>query len=186
MLTNNFVLLKKISALIWLLVVVFTLIFLLFNPQFLAVDYLQAFFSRFENQIWIAYVIISALRGFILIPSTPFVVVGALLFPQHEAWVLFISLFGLFVSASFLYFFADWLGLSDYLQQKYPNKINKLITVFQHKYAFLLVMGWAFFPLVPTDLICYIARLVKMPYSKMMAGILLGEAVLVLALVYFL
>jgi len=181
---NNFIRLKQISALIWLAVVVFTLIFLLFNPQFLAADYLQGFFSRFENQIWLAYVIISALRGFILIPSTPFVVVGALLFPQHEVWVVLVSLLGLFVSASFLYFFADWLGLADYLQGKYPQKINKLTQVFQHRYAFLLVMGWAFFPLVPTDLICYIARLVKMPYSKMITGILLGEAILVIGLVY--
>ncbi len=184
--TNNFILLKKISALIWLAAVVITLVFLLFNPQFLSADYLRDFFSRFENQIWLAYIIISALRGFILIPSTPFVVVGALLFPQHEFWVLSVSLFGLFASASFLYFFADWLGLADYLQNKYPDKIDKIVKIFQHKYAFLLVMAWAFFPLVPTDLICYIARLVKMPYPKMMLGILSGEAILIVTLIYIL
>ncbi len=183
---NKFVVFKKISILIWISVVIFSLFFLFLNPKFLSKEYLQQFFARFEQQIWLAYLIISALRGFILVPSTPFVVVGALLFPQHAFWVLVISLFGLFVSASFLYFFADYMGLPDYLQRKYPHKINKLTAIFQHRYAFLLVMAWAFFPLVPTDLICYVARLVKMPYLKMMAGILLGEAILVVLLLYIL
>jgi uncharacterized membrane protein YdjX (TVP38/TMEM64 family) len=38
---------------------------------------------------------------------------------------------------------------------------------------------WAFAPVVPTDLICYAAGLVRMPYRRMIAGIIIGELPLV-------
>jgi uncharacterized membrane protein YdjX (TVP38/TMEM64 family) len=38
---------------------------------------------------------------------------------------------------------------------------------------------WAFFPAVPTDLICYAAGLVGMPFRRMMTGLMIGELPLV-------
>ena len=43
------------------------------------------------------------------------------------------------------------------------------------------VAGWAIFPAVPTDLICYAAGLVRMPYRRMLLGITIGELPLVTA-----
>jgi uncharacterized membrane protein YdjX (TVP38/TMEM64 family) len=49
--------------------------------------------------------------------------------------------------------------------------------------ATIFVAGWSFFPLVPTDVICYVAGMMKMPFYKMMLGLFIGEMVLVTAYV---
>ena len=43
------------------------------------------------------------------------------------------------------------------------------------KKGVLFVIGWAFFPLAPTDLICFAAGAVRMKIQKFLAGIFIGE-----------
>ncbi|MFT4602287.1 MAG: putative membrane protein YdjX (TVP38/TMEM64 family), partial [Arenicella sp.] len=52
------------------------------------------------------------------------------------------------------------------------------------KNAIWISMIWSFFPLVPTDLICYIAGIVKMPLRYLLIGVGLGELILVTCYVY--
>ena len=47
------------------------------------------------------------------------------------------------------------------------------------------VLAWSFFPLVPTDLICYVAGIVKMPFRSMFIGVFVGELTLDIFYVYF-
>ena len=47
------------------------------------------------------------------------------------------------------------------------------------RYSFWIVIGWSFFPLVPTDLICYVAGIAKMSYKKLVAAVVIGELPLV-------
>jgi len=54
----------------------------------------------------------------------------------------------------------------------------------QHKNAFWLVFFWSFFPLVPTDAVCYVAGVAKMPLRKMLTALLLGELPLVAVYVF--
>lgn len=176
---------KRAIAWLWLSIAVFILVVLLMNPTALEPQQLAIFFGQFENQIWLIFVLISLLRGIFLIPSLPFVLVGSLLFPNDGAWVVGVSLLGVFFSATFLYYFADWIGLGDYLLEKYPAKLQRCEYHLNKRYSFLLIMFWAFFPLVPTDLICYVARLVRMHYVTMITGILIGEIILISAVVFY-
>ncbi len=52
------------------------------------------------------------------------------------------------------------------------------------KYAFWIVVAWSFFPLVPTDAICYVAGMAKMPFRKLAAAMLLGEVPVVAAYIF--
>ena len=49
----------------------------------------------------------------------------------------------------------------------------------------LIVIAWSFFPLVPTDVICYVAGIVKMPYRYLILGVLIGEVVLIYLYVFY-
>jgi uncharacterized membrane protein YdjX (TVP38/TMEM64 family) len=180
----SFVQIKRGISLVWVGAILALLLFFAFNPAFLSADGLADFFKQFEGQIWTVYIFIFLIRGIFLIPSTPFVLAGALLFPQSSLWVVAISLFSVLSSATFLYYWADLIGIGGYLEKKYPKQSERVSYLLNKPYALLLVIGWAFFPLVPTDLICYIARIVGMKYRVMILGIFLGESALILGVVY--
>jgi uncharacterized membrane protein YdjX (TVP38/TMEM64 family) len=177
--------LKKAAYIFWGLTLVSIGILYIAHPEVFSSEYLVNFIKEFKNEMIIVYVIISLVRGFFLLPSTPFVLVGVLLFPENLLMVLVISMIGIVFSSTALYYFSDLLGFSSFLERKFPKKVAKWKKILSHPNAIFYVIGWSFFPFVPTDMICYVAGIIKMPYKNMMLGIFIGELVLVAAYVYF-
>ena len=95
-----------------------------------------------------------------------------------------ISLAGVVVGAFLVYSFPSFGGYDRLLEKKYPEKIANLKSKMQHKNAFWFVAGWAFFPLVPTDAVCYVAGVAKMSLRKMLTALLLGELPFVVVYVF--
>lgn len=168
------------AALYWLwIVIVATLaITYLANPEILSADQVVGFLKAFEGEMMLAYILATFARGFFLIPSTPFVIGGGILFPDQLLMVLGISMAGVMFSASLLYYFSDALGFSKYLNENDSGQIATWKNRLQSPKATWFVLGWSFFPFVPTDLICYVAGIVKMPYQNMFIGVFLGELIL--------
>jgi len=123
-------------------------------------------------------------RGALLIPSTPFVLAGGALFPNALGAVLLVSMLGIVASATLLYRFPGFAGYDALLAARYPEKLARLQGTLVKPRATWFVALWAFFPGVPTDLICYAAGLVRMPYRRMIAGIIIGELPLVSAYIF--
>lgn len=176
---------KTFTAGFWLLLIGGVIVGIIINPKLIEADYLVDYIQRYQDQMLIIYTVLTLIRGFFLIPSTPFVIAGGLLFPDKLLFVFIISMVGIMVAALSLYFFANWLGFGNYLESKFPNKISQWKKRLQHPNAMYFVIGWSFFPFVPTDLICYVAGLVKMPLKYFLFGIFIGELVLVSCYLYF-
>jgi len=119
-----------------------------------------------------------------MIPSTLFVMAGVLLFPDMPAIILLISMAGVIFSACILYFFPDFFGLNTILEEKYATQIVRLKGIFKKKGASVFVLGWSFFPLVPTDLICYVVSLAKLSFKNMIVGVFVGEILLNAGYIY--
>lgn len=132
---------------------------------------------------WIlpAWTVFALVRGALLVPSTWAVVGGAVLFPDALPLVFILSMAGILLSAALLYRFPGYAGYDEVLARKYPEKLQRLQVELARPRAIWFVAGWAFFPAVPTDLICYAAGLVHMPFRRMLAGIIIGEVPLVVA-----
>ena len=175
---------KTSLNILWLLLIVAGLIYGFLYPELLTVEHIAFLLQKFGYWIWLVYILITFLRGLLLLPSTPFVLAGAVLFPQQLIWVGVVSIVGILFSATLLYFFAEKLGFGDYLSQKYPHKIQKIQHQLNKPSGKWFVALWAWFPFVPTDIICYTAGLVKMRYSIMITGIFLGESILVALYLY--
>lgn len=88
------------------------------------------------------------------------------------------------MGSSALYYFSDALGFSEKLEKKYPEKLNRWHARLNSPKSTLIVIAWSFFPLVPTDLICYVAGIVKMPFKFMLLGVFIGEIILISLYVY--
>lgn len=169
---------------LWILLFVVGLIFLMIYPEKLSLSALQAWVQRFEGQMWTVYIAISFARGIFLLPSTIFILLGAALFPQQLLLVAIISLVAILSSATFLYYLSEAMGLATYLEKKYPQHIDKVKHHLNRPTGLIWMVAWSFFPLVPTDLMCYIARLVGVKYRWMILAVFLGELPLVLLCVY--
>ena len=169
---------KKIFYGLWICIIIFLLYKYFQNPDIASPENIRNFIRSYGSEMMLVYIALTLVRGFFLIPSTPFVIGGGMLFPDKLYLVLLISMVGVMVSATALYYFSDILGFSNYLDAKYPKEIGKWKTRLQSQKATYFVIGWSFFPLVPTDLICYVAGIVKMPFKYMFVGVFVGELVL--------
>ncbi|MDM8559964.1 VTT domain-containing protein [Candidatus Parabeggiatoa sp. HSG14] len=161
---------------IWMIVLFFGLWYYWFYPELFTTQNLKVFFERFNTLMLWVYLLVSIVRGFALIPSTPFVFAGLLLFSWEM--VFLISMIGILASATLLYFFAEFLEFDQFLEKKYPQEIKKLKHLMQRK-GVVIVFLWSFFPAVPTDLICYVAGILRMPFGLFLLALGLGESILV-------
>ena len=130
---------------------------------------------------FVGYVLLSMLRGIALVPSTPVVLAGGILFPEAIWLVLAVSMLGIVLSATLLYRFPGYGGYDAWLETKHPEHIARLRVHLVKPRAQWFVALWAVTPVVPTDLICYVAGLVRMPFRRMILGIVIGELPLVTA-----
>ena len=92
----------------------------------------------------------------LLITCTPFVLAGAIPFPQWPFLVFAISLTGVVVGPLLVYSFPFFGGYDRLLVDKCPQKIAILKAKMLHQNAFWFVAGWAFFPFIPTDIVRYV------------------------------
>ena len=186
-LTKNppLVVFKRVIYILWVGAIIGFALFFLLNPKYLLAENLKGVIEGAGTGLLTAFVIISFLRGFFMVPSSPFVLAGGLLFPSQPVLVVIISIAGILFSATLVYYYSDSIGINKFIKDRYPDKIEPVMEKMQKSWSIWLVIGWSMFPLVPTDLICYAAGLVKMPFHRMLIGLTIGEIPLVCAYVYF-
>ncbi len=165
---------KHVNTL-WLLAVAVVLIYLGLNPELLSRDSIAGFLEGLGPSALLVYILISLARALLMMPSTPFILAGAVAFPDIPVWVFLISYFGVVTGTLLIYSFPSFGSYDEYLEAKYPEKIGQIKDKMQGPYSFWIVVGWSFFPLVPTDLISYVAGIAKMSYKKLVAAVILGE-----------
>ena len=59
-------------------------------------------------------------------------------------------------------------------ERKHKHRIAQVKSVLQRN-ELPIIVGWSFFPLAPTDLICYVCGVLEVDFKKFLFGILLGE-----------
>lgn len=177
------VFLKNLNQ-VWLCLVAIVLVSLLIFPDWLSRDSISELLNNFGTMALIVYIVLSLTRSLLMIPCTPFVLAGAISFPQWPLIVFVISFTGIVLGAFLVYSFPSFGNYDEFLEEKYPAKIAALKEKMQGKYAFAIVAGWSFFPLVPTDVICYVAGIAKMSFKKMVMALLFGEIPLVTTYIF--
>lgn len=171
---------KKVVLGVWILLIVVAITLCFLFPEEFTAEGIKNFIAQFNTIALVVYLLISLLRGLFLIPSTPFVLAGALLFPDKLWLVFIISILGILGSGTFIYHAAQYLDFSKKKAEKI-DRINEKI----RKYGFWIVLGWAFFPIVPTDLICYVAGRTRIHFWKYISALFIGETLLIALYLYF-
>jgi uncharacterized membrane protein YdjX (TVP38/TMEM64 family) len=169
---------KKVLMVVWGLLIVVALGLYFIYPENFSREAISTFIQRYENQMFLLYLVISVVRGMFLIPSTAFVLAGVIIFPDSPWTVLVISMIGVLAGAAMIFYFTEFLGFEKFFQKRFANKMDRVHRGME-KYGIWIVATWAFFPVVPTDLVAYVAGVVRMKPWKFFLGILIGELPLV-------
>jgi uncharacterized membrane protein YdjX (TVP38/TMEM64 family) len=111
-------------------------------------------------------------RGFTLIPAANLVLLAIPIFPPLP--LLALTLVGILVSSASIYAFAGSLHLAEYFEQKHAEKVARVRAALARNPT-TIVMVWSFFPLAPTDLICYVCGAMRISFRCFMLGVLVGE-----------
>jgi uncharacterized membrane protein YdjX (TVP38/TMEM64 family) len=175
---NAVLVLKRISIAIWLAILVTCVTFYVYDPQKFTAQHVADFLRRFANEVLILYIGLSVVRGFTLLPSTPLVIAGTIVYPDSPMLVMIISITGILLSSSMIYYFSELLGFSELFERKRPEHTQKIRGQLEKPFGVFFVFFWAFFPLVPTDAVCYVAGTTRMKFWKFIAAVFLGELIL--------
>jgi len=118
------------------------------------------------------YLVLGCLRGFTLVPATYLVVMGMLVLPPIPLFALTIA--GIIVSSAAVYYFAEAMKLDQFFERRYSSQVARLRRLLARR-ELPIVIAWSFFPVAPTDLICYVCGALRVDLKKCLLGITLGE-----------
>jgi uncharacterized membrane protein YdjX (TVP38/TMEM64 family) len=174
---------KYLLRLLWLSLVIIVFVLYLSYPEFFTRDVFVNWLGNNHSVISIMYLILICVRSLFFVPSTVVLLLGMALYPQDPFYVISINLFGILFGAFLLYSAANFLTPEKLFSTKKQEKFD-VVKSKMRKHGFWIVLVWSFIPIVPTDLICYAAGVVKMNKIKFYASVFLGEIVLISIYVY--
>ncbi len=135
----------------------------------------------------VIYILFGSFRAFTLVPATFLLAAGLPFFPPLLLFI--ITMIGVLVSASIVYFFAEALHMDELFERKHSKQIAKVKGLLQ-RHELAIIIGWSFVMFLPTDLICYVCGTLRINYLKLLTGLLIGEgtvyALYIFAADYFL
>tara|TARA_R110001583_G_scaffold52393_2_gene162801 strand:+ start:11356 stop:11913 length:558 start_codon:yes stop_codon:yes gene_type:complete len=141
---------------------------------------LQALIEKYYWYILSAYALLITLRGILFIPTMPAIIMMA---SSIDPWVMFVITFSATCASAYLVCLAvDYLDMQKKID-KLSGRTLKRAQDWINSSGVAAVTGWAFFPLVFTDIIVYLARLSGMSYKQILLGIAIGEGMLIIILI---
>ena len=118
------------------------------------------------------YLLLGSVRAFTLVPATLMIVVGL---PFFRPWPLFImTVIGILITSALFYWFSEAFQFNEKFERKHPRQIARMRGALQN-HQLPIIIFWSFFPLLPTDLICYVCGALKINFPKTMLGVMVGE-----------
>lgn len=144
-------------------------------PDDINLLFLENLSEEYHYIALIIYFLLLSFRGLTMIPSTPLLLAGVLIFDPVE--LFFVNMAGILSSSTIVYYFSRYLGFDAYFETKYGKYVRKIRRSITDK-ELPVIVGWSFFPLVPTDLIVYVGSSLRVPVFKCLLGVFMGESIL--------
>jgi len=166
---------KRKTFIAWLVMVAVVLSIYWTHQDAFDVEWIRSVVHENRTLIIPFYLLLLSVLGLTFLPSTPFAIAGVVLF--HPALAYSLNLVGIITSSTIVFHFARFLGLNQALEGRYPARAARVRSALAHR-ELPIIIGWSFFPVVPTDLIIYVASTLEIPLWKCLVGVLIGEGAL--------
>lgn len=176
---------KRIIYLLWIFIIVGIVGYFVLHPDSFSAEEIAVFIENLEAELFLTFTILSLIRGIFLLPFTPFAVGGAMLFPDQLLAVFIVTIISILLSTTAIYYFSNFLGFSEKLEQKYAKPFNRWKERLSQPKAIFYIFLCSVAPIFSTELACYIAGVVKMPFRNVLLGVFIGSLLLCSFYVYF-
>jgi uncharacterized membrane protein YdjX (TVP38/TMEM64 family) len=156
---------------VWIALVVGALYVYFFHRQFL-LDQVAGLADTPPLWAHTVYLTLGCLRGFTLVPATYLVLAGMLVLKPLPLFTL--TLVGIVVSSTAVYYFAEVLRFDRFFERHHAPQVAQLRALMS-RHELPIVIAWSFFPIAPTDLICYVCGALRVDLKKCLLGVTIGE-----------
>jgi uncharacterized membrane protein YdjX (TVP38/TMEM64 family) len=160
---------------LWLALIVACLGLYTLQPELFEPANIRTFFSDNLYSGLTVYLVICTLRGLTLIPSTPFVLAGILVFPPLPLFL--VNQVAVYSSSAVLYYMTRSMRFDNFFFTHYPQQVERLITLLR-KRELPVISLWGFAPFIPTDMIVCICSVLRISVWKTLMGVSLGEGII--------
>jgi len=160
---------------LWVALIVTCLGLYTLEPQLFEPANIRSFFSDNLYSGLAVYLLICTLRGLTLIPSTPFVLAGILVFPPLPLFL--VNQLAVYSSSALHYFMTKSMRFDNFFFTHYPEQVERLITLLR-KRELPVISLWGFAPFIPTDMIVCICSVLRISIWKTLMGVSLGEGII--------
>ncbi|AXG71852.1 SNARE associated Golgi protein [Kordia sp. SMS9] len=167
----------------WIVLILGFIVYNIIAPDTFSRESIVTWIQSYGNYSWAIFFLFHLVRGFVMLPSTALIFAGVFLFPHNLFLVLLISVVGIVISSMIVYYFSDKLGFVR-LFEKHTKASRLIKEKLSGKYGPLFIIFWAFFPFVPTDLICYTAGAMKINPVVFGVSLFIGELILCAVYIY--
>ena len=172
-----------ITLSLWMVLIVGGILVFVFNPNLFTGTEMKRFIAANALEMQSFYTFVCVLRCLTIIPATPFIAVGVLLFPENLDFVMAVSTVTVLIAATVHFFFSRMLEFDKLLERKFANKMERFRKGMK-KRGFLYVYLWTMAPFLPSDPIYYIAGISGMKYWRFISAVFLGGCVIIVLYVY--
>ncbi|QQR82820.1 TVP38/TMEM64 family protein [Candidatus Campbellbacteria bacterium] len=172
---------KMLFLFLWILVVCGGLFVYVYYPTL----FQRALTHVMGVSVYFGYallLLIGALRGFTLVPSTYLIVVGLFFFAPVP--LFFVILAGIIISSISVYYFSEYLHVDTFFEKKHHARVVQIRTLLE-KNELPIIILWSFAPILPTDIICYVCGTLRVDIRKFVLGITIGEGTIVALYIFF-
>ncbi len=162
---------RRVLLLLWLVLLTSALYIYGFHR-----DTLQRLLVQLSDSppswLYAVYLALGCVRGFTLVPATYLVVAGMLVLPPWPLYALTVA--GIIVSSAAVYYFAELMQFDRFFMKRYGPQVAQLRALMARR-ELPIVIAWSFFPIAPTDLVCYVCGALKVDLKKCLLGVTIGE-----------
>lgn len=169
---------KRSLGIVWIFFIAVCLTLYFVYARELTPGNISTFVKSYQGAMLLIYFVLCTIRGLTMIPGTPFLLAGIVLFKDSPFLLLAVFLASMLTTSALMFYLADKLGFSNYFEKNYPEKIVLVREKLNGRNGFLFIALWAFAPFTPTDLICYVAGSVRMRFFNLILPLLAGEAII--------
>lgn len=173
--------LQRIGLAVWGIALTTGVVLAIGWPHLLEPASLHAWFASARAWMLPVFLLACVVRVAFFVPASTLLVTGLLFMPPGEALV--VTSIGFVAAATLVYLGGRHLGLEAFFARRYPSAVERVRVALQ-KHGSGIVLGWAFFPAVPTDAISAVAGAVRMPWPKFIAAVTAGQTILAIPMAF--
>jgi uncharacterized membrane protein YdjX (TVP38/TMEM64 family) len=176
--------LKKGLRYVWISVLLISVVMYFIYGQHLTAEAIKEWITAHTHALIIVYCLLCIVRAVVVMPSTPFIFAGILLFPGSPVFLFIVSLSCILLSSLLIYYGSSFMGFGPHFEKAHEKKITAIRNRLSKPSGFYFIAGWSLLPFTPTDLITYVAGTIKLPLHRLLIPLMLGEAVIVAVYVF--